>query len=205
MKTSILKLSFLLIFPLSLFSQQWSGSTNISGNIQRTGIVGIGLTNPPTDTQLYVKSTLKVGFLAEVNHTIDFQFGITSAVNRANTKAFSVLLKNSSGNYEDKFAVMGDGKVKATEVTVKIPVFPDYVFENDYNLMPLKEVESFVKLNKHLPQIPTAKEIEKDGLELGNIQVKQMEKIEELFLYIIELNNKIEFLENQVKEMKNSK
>ncbi len=70
----------------------------------------------------------------------------------------------------------------------------DYVFANDYNLTPLSEVESFIKENKHLPNIPSATELEKEGLDLGVMQSLQMAKIEELTLYIIEMKKEIETL-----------
>ena len=82
----------------------------------------------------------------------------------------------------------------------------DYVFSNDYKLKPLKEIESFIHKNKHLPNIPSAKEIKEHGLDLGEMQAKQMEKIEELTLYIIqqnktiiEQNKRIEKLEKKIK------
>lgn len=204
---SFLLISLITIFFMSnhtVLAQQWNGSTSINGTIQRNGIVGIGLTNPPSDTQLYTKSNLKVGILAEMHHTIDYQFGIVSAVDRNRTKAFSVLNKQGS-TYNDTFVVFGDGNVRATEVRVKSPIFPDYVFENDYNLMSISEIEDYIKINKHLPNIPSAKNVQENGLALGNIQVKQMEKIEELFLYIIKLNKKIEDLENEVEILKDNK
>lgn len=199
----------LLIFVISLGmtsivnAQQWTGTTSNGDELYRTGRTGIGLVNPPNDTQLYVKSNnLKVGIVSETSHNTDFQFGILSAVNRSNTKALSVLL-NQSGSYTDTFAVFGDGRVRATEVRVKTPIFPDYVFETNYNLMPLSDLEHFILKNKHLPNIPKAEEIVKDGLELGDIQVKQMEKIEELTLYIIDLQKQISSLKEEVQKFKN--
>jgi hypothetical protein len=63
----------------------------------------------------------------------------------------------------------------------------DYVFDTDYNLRPIEEVETFVKENKHLPNIPSAKEIEDDGLLVTDMFNKHLEKIEELTLYVIQL------------------
>jgi len=78
----------------------------------------------------------------------------------------------------------------------------DYVFKKDYKLMPLAEVEKFIKLNQHLPNIPSAKEVEGKGQNLGDLQVKQMEKIEELTLYLIEINKKVEVLQKENIELK---
>lgn len=75
----------------------------------------------------------------------------------------------------------------------------DYVFKDDYTLMPLNEVEAFIVSNKHLPGAPSEKEVENNGLELGDNAVHQQEKIEEIFLYLIEMKKEIEALkiENQ--------
>jgi hypothetical protein len=77
----------------------------------------------------------------------------------------------------------------------------DYVFANDYNLKPLSEVEAFIKENKHLPNVPSAEELVKDGLDLGKMQATQMAKIEELTLYLIEMKKEIETLKNENKSL----
>lgn len=79
----------------------------------------------------------------------------------------------------------------------------DHVFNNDYNLMPLNEVKSFIDTNKHLPNIPSAKQIVEDGgIEQGELNAKLLEKIEELTLHLIEQQQKIEKLEQQVESLK---
>lgn len=79
----------------------------------------------------------------------------------------------------------------------------DYVFENDYKLMPLEDLKSFVLKNKHLPEIPTAKDVVENGLELKEFNALLLKKVEELTLHVIQLNEslqkqneKIKFLEN---------
>jgi hypothetical protein len=78
----------------------------------------------------------------------------------------------------------------------------DYVFANDYKLKPLLEVEAYVKENKHLPNIPSASELVNDGLNLGEMQAKQMEKIEELTLYMIEMKKEIDTLKKENQSLK---
>jgi uncharacterized coiled-coil protein SlyX len=90
------------------------------------------------------------------------------------------------------------GKVRAEEVKV-YNTWADYVFNNDYNLKPLTEVESFINDNGHLPNVPSACEIEEKGLMLGEMTKIQQEKIEELTLYLIQQNKEIEELKSQVK------
>ncbi|MCP3927182.1 MAG: hypothetical protein GY714_31880 [Desulfobacterales bacterium] len=89
------------------------------------------------------------------------------------------------GDY--KLAVKG--KIRAEEIVVETG-WADYVFENDYILKPLSEVETFIKKNKHLPEVPPAKQIKKDGLSMSEMMAIQMKKIEELTLYLIEQNKK---------------
>ncbi|MCH5718209.1 hypothetical protein [Niabella hibiscisoli] len=84
------------------------------------------------------------------------------------------------------------GKAIATEMKVQqVNNWPDYVFKPAYRLMPLQEVEQFIQLKGHLPEIAPAKQIEKEGLELGANQALLLKKIEELTLYIIEQNKEL--------------
>lgn len=79
----------------------------------------------------------------------------------------------------------------------------DYVFADDYKLKPLKEVEEFVKENKHLPNVPSAQQIVNNGgIEMTEMFAKQMEKIEELTLYLIEQNKKVEEQAKQIETLK---
>jgi len=82
-----------------------------------------------------------------------------------------------------------NGGILTEEVRVMLKNdWADYVFEENYNLPNLEEVEMFIKENKHLPNVPSAKEVAENGLELGEIATIQQEKIEELTLYVIEQN-----------------
>ncbi len=89
------------------------------------------------------------------------------------------------------------------KIAVKNTVnWADYVFNKDYQLMSLTDVEKFVKLNKHLPNIPAADEVEKEGVDIGQMTSKLLEKIEELTLYIIEQDKKMQALQNEVSKLK---
>ena len=90
-----------------------------------------------------------------------------------------------------KFAV--NGSIRSKEVVVESG-WADYVFDKGYRLLSLDEVEKFIQQNKHLPNIPSAKEIEEKGLSIGDTQKRMMEKIEELTLYILELKKEIDIL-----------
>lgn len=76
----------------------------------------------------------------------------------------------------------------------------DFVFADDYQLRPLNEVESFVKKNKHLPEIPSAKEVYANGLDLAQMDAKLLQKIEELTLYVIEQQKEINSLKSKLKK-----
>ncbi len=89
-----------------------------------------------------------------------------------------------------------NGKIRANEIVVNT-TGADFVFENDYKLQSLEELEIFIKENKHLPDIPTAKEVEENGVSLGEMQTKLLQKIEELTLYIIEQEKRIRELEGR--------
>ncbi|MES2777894.1 MAG: hypothetical protein V4722_27185 [Bacteroidota bacterium] len=98
------------------------------------------------------------------------------------------------------------GKIIAEEVRVQLlSTWPDYVFNDDYNLKSLNDVEAYITANSHLPNVPAAAEVEKGGIALGEMQSKMMEKIEELTLYIIQQNKKIEALTTRMAAMENKK
>lgn len=91
-----------------------------------------------------------------------------------------------------------DGILTEEVIISEITTWADYVFEPEYQLKPLSEVENFIKKEGHLPNMPSAKEVKDEGLKMSEIIIQQQEKIEELYLHIIELNKKVERLEKQV-------
>ena len=108
---------------------------------------------------------------------------------------------NVTGNY--KLYVEGGILTEKVKVAMRSTAnWADYVFEKNYDLMPLKKVEEYINKNKHLPGIVSAEELSKKGLDLAEMQAKQMEKIEELTLYIIEQNKKLEKQNNEIEELK---
>ncbi len=103
---------------------------------------------------------------------------------------------------DEKLTVKGKIHTQEVRVDLDFPA-PDYVFDNDYKLKTLKEVEDYIKENKHLPEIPSAQEIEKDGLMLAEMNMSLLKKMEEMTLYMIEQNKKINDLEQQNKKLTN--
>ncbi|PWG78070.1 hypothetical protein [Pararcticibacter amylolyticus] len=96
-------------------------------------------------------------------------------------------------NPSDKLSV--NGNIRAREIKVENTNWPDYVFSSAHVKLSLRELETFISSNKHLPEIPSAKEIEKEGVNLSEMNAKLLKKIEELTLYIIEINKKVEGLQ----------
>lgn len=93
-----------------------------------------------------------------------------------------------------------DGNIIAEAVKVQLSgSWPDHVFESGHKLPDLSETEQYIKENKHLPEIPSAKEVAETGINLGEMNAKLLQKIEELTLYIIDQNKRIEKLEEEKK------
>ena len=156
----------------------------ISGS---NGNVGINTTDP--DAQL------------EVNHQVTgpWSFAVKVKVSNDYTKALSVV----HIDYGEVFRVYGNGivnakKIYAEEMAINLNAMNiswyDHVFTQDYKLRSLPELEQFIQTNKHLPEIPSEKEVRENGLDIGEISGKLLLKIEELTLYIIELQKQIDEL-----------
>ena len=90
------------------------------------------------------------------------------------------------------------GLLRTREIIVDAQVWPDYVFDKDYDLMPLSEVEEFIETNGHLPNVPSAEEMEAEGQSLGEMNKVLLEKVEELTLHLIEQQKQIEELKEQI-------
>jgi hypothetical protein len=100
------------------------------------------------------------------------------------------------------YSLMVKGKIKSKGLKVQTSGWADYVFNNNYKLNSLEYLEAYVNKNKHLPEIPTANEVIRDGVDVGDMQVKLLKKVEELTLYIIEQNKRINELEKNNKVLK---
>ncbi|MEE1899617.1 hypothetical protein V1389_14810 [Flavobacterium rakeshii] len=151
------------------------------------------------------------------NHTSKLQAYYNSAAQgfisfASNSSTSSILLGHNSSTFMriTPSGLVSIGSVSSTPagyklfvedgiLTEKVKVavsgtanWADYVFADNYNLMPLNEVEAFTKENKHLPNVPSAEEMVTEGLDVAQMDAKLLEKIEELTLYLIEQNKKLE-------------
>ncbi len=175
-----------------------TNSLNVGTNITTTWGTVTGFNIHATEN-LYVDDNAQVGGSIDVAGTV---------------KGWD---SHSLGNsYVDGYLRIGNGVslpsgyklyVQTGILTEKIKValstdavnWSDFVFADNYKLRPLNEVESFVKKNKHLPEIPSAKEVYANGLDLAQMDAKLLQKIEELTLYVIEQQKEIEQLKKKVK------
>jgi hypothetical protein len=92
------------------------------------------------------------------------------------------------------------GTVRATKINVNAQWWSDFVFEKNYKLLSLLELQTFITEQKHLPNLPSEKEVLKNGIDIAEMQAKQLQKIEELTLYILELQKQIDALSERIKE-----
>ena len=96
-----------------------------------------------------------------------------------------------------------DGLLRTRRIKIDQDSWADYVFENDYELMNLKKLESFIKTNKHLPGVPTTDEVKKEGIDLAELNALLLKKIEELVLYTIQQQKEIDALNKKFESLDN--
>ncbi len=106
------------------------------------------------------------------------------------------------GTTEPQSKLAVNGTITAREVIVTIDGWPDFVFSDNHKLMSLNKLEKHIKKEKSLPGIPTEIEVLKDGVKVGDMQAKLLEKVEELTLYVINQNKEISELKKENKELK---
>ncbi len=195
------------------FTVKANGELAIGG----PSIIGSGV-------MLNVTTIDKPGLVVKSDHTAPGPFNINTRiwVNRDDTKALEVW-NSQSGSKPTPFVILGNGKTcvgcndpgtfmlavegklgaREIKVTMQNP-WPDFVFEKEYQLAPLDIVKSYIETNRHLPGIPSAQEIEKEafGLDIAKMQGLQMQKIEDIYLYLIEMKKEINTLKQENEELK---
>ncbi len=97
------------------------------------------------------------------------------------------------------FRVKANGYVYARDITVQVAAFPDYVFDTTYQLMPLRQLGTYVRTEHHLPGVPAAATVQQEGMSVGQMNVLLMEKVEELTLYVIDLQAQIDAMQPEQK------
>lgn len=157
----------------------------------------------PTDTSLVIWSN------SNANNYLVFQpsWGNTGiGTYTPNAKLHlngAMLIGNNSARIATGYSLSVVGKVIAEEVKVQLSAsWPDYVFDEGYKLMPIEDLEKSIRQNKHLPNIPSAAEVTTaNGIQLGEMNRKLVEKVEELTLYIIQLKKENATLEGRLTKL----
>jgi len=129
------------------------------------------------------------GFYMRINNAFKYGMSIKMAGNDADAIR---VLNNASVK---SFKVTGGGEVFARKYTTTLNNIPDYVFAPEYNLMPLSELRTYIQTERHLPNIPSAKVMEAAPVDLGEMNRLLLEKVEELTLYVLELEERLNKLE----------
>ncbi len=139
-------------------------------------------------------------YLLKSNGELEINNGTTTTFHLYSNGELSL-----KSDVKELFRVETSGLMRTRKVLVDTQIWPDYVFEDHYSLMPLQEVEKYLKANKHLPAIPSESEVKTSGIDLGEMQVKLLEKVEELTLYLIEQNKEIEKLKAELQTLQKMK
>jgi len=166
-----------------------SGSVNYSmeNNVQSTGWNAINWT----------EGVIPSGYISS-EYDLNYLFAIGDWQNNFVIKrGGKVGIGTTTPDY--KLDVLGT--IRAQELKVDMQG-ADFVFEEDYELRPIEEVENFVQENKHLPEIAPAKEMQENGVNQSEMNQKLLQKVEELTLYMIEMNKRMKSLERENMELK---
>lgn len=134
-------------------------------------------------------NTAKALVIAPTNTTV-----MKDLIIQGNTGIGTTVFAYPEGSY--KLAV--NGTVRAKEVNITLDSWADHVFEKKYTLMSLYELEKYIQTNKHLPGIPSEKEVLTSGVSIGLMNKQLLSKIEELTLYIIQQQKEIDALKNNM-------
>jgi len=191
--------------------------------INSAGSVGIGTTSPNykldvignarfssevvAKTSIYLGDINYIRLSSGANRELGVNYGISGGSFNFYSGTTSQFRINSNGNVSIGTQASGEklevnGTIRSKKVKVDANGWPDYVFTSDYELRTLNQVEDFIKVNKHLPGVPAAKDVETNGLDLGSMDANLLKKVEELTLYMIQLNKKGERHEKENRNMK---
>lgn len=192
-----------------------SGAATLSSNIIGNGNTAFGSHSLFKNTK--GENNVALGYRAGYNSTGSGNIYIGNFAGHLNTSNNKLYVGNDAGSttiygnlatrqillggndneikWKQTLAVMGGIVTDSIRTTVNS--WADYVFDEDYKLMPLDKLRDYLKISHHLPNIPSADEVVKNGINVSEMTVKLLEKIEELHLYIIQQQKRIDKLENR--------
>lgn len=193
--------------PLSIHLKPNTGNDNIITGISfgGTGLSGGDYTNV-NEANIAVSASGTNGTTMSFSTTNSYTSGaqkrliIDPAGNIFATNKIAIGTTDLSKISSYSLAVNGDAIFNKAKVKL-YSAWPDFVFEEKYGLLPVAQLEQYIKNNKHLPNVPSAKEVEKDGIDLGSSQTILLQKIEELTLYIIDQDKKLQTQSAMIKQL----
>jgi hypothetical protein len=160
----------------------------LSGSLNRV-FVGASIDHPDSLSRFNITSPENGLY---VRTTSAGSYGIAVVV-RGNSDA--IFVRDANNNMVKNFKITGTGEVFARRYTTTLNNIPDYVFNPNYKLLTLEELRSYISTNKHLPNVPSANEFAETGVDLGELNRVLLEKVEELTLYILQLEERMKMLE----------
>ena len=180
---------------LGIGTREPSKSLEISNKLWSGQTVGMCITNPGTFSWF-------VGMNADGNSVSDLMIGKMEKLGSGSESFLVIKQDGSLGVGTDEthgYKLAVNGALLTEEVTVKVrSSWPDYVFGDEYELLPLAELEEFINTNGHLPQIPAAEQIMAEGLDLGKMESLLLQKVEELTLYILHQQSELDNLKKRI-------
>jgi len=211
MKTFLTTSFAILLFTVTCNAQWTASGTDIYNS--NTGNVGIATTAPEHGFKLDVNGLGAIGsqgsariYLGTTDATHAFIQSRNTSVNQG------LIFYASSYNFSTGNVGIGtatpdqlltvNGTVHAKSVVVDLTIVPDYVFKPTYKLPSLDYVKNYVEKNSHLPEVPSEAEIKKNGLNVGEMNAILLKKVEELTLYVLELNKTVKAQEKEIKKLK---
>ena len=175
-----------------------SGSYVQSGSLANS-FTGTSSFSNPTNSALFTGGNVGIGTATPNSNA---KLDVNGNIYCANT-IYVGAADASTTSQINGYALAVNGAAIFNKIKVKMyNSWPDYVFEKAYKLMPLSKLKKFVETNKHLPEMPVADEIKKDGIDVADNQKLLLKKIEELTLYMFELNKKVEIISKENKRLR---
>ena len=188
--------------PLNVLDLRLSSNKGYTARFAEENGAGIILgVNPNNDDPLS-------GFIGHTSSNRNIEYAVYGTGKHVfNTNAGQSLIIHNSGNVGIGTSITGshklavEGSIGAREIKVEASGWSDFVFENTFQLRTLEEVEQHINENGHLPEIPSESEVIENGINLGEMNAKLLQKIEELTLYLIEQNKEIKELKVKVNRL----
>lgn len=189
-------------FVLDMTATNISGAPAMTNTIKMTGYEGRGKGILYNDISNGGEWFSGVPYSAAHN---SFQIGFDESGGKSEYTAQALFTVSHLGDVEvssGNLLVQGDTETKKLRVTATPGSVPDYVFQPGYQYLNLEQLETFVKKNSHLPNIPSAKEVEENGQDVGAMQLKLLEKVEELVLYTIDQQKQLKSQQEEIEKLK---